>query len=101
MSLATTFFNAMEQFDTQQMEAFGRHGGCREAREMDLSKVAPELARSVTMGNQPTVRESVDAVDGTLHEHFASGPTKQRFQDKWGDMEKDKRQLLLWNFWLE
>lgn len=44
--------------------------------------MAPEIACIVMMGNQPTARDRVNVIYGTMEKCVASGPTKQDFDDE-------------------
>lgn len=72
ISLADMFFKGAELSDYEVMKG-KRHGACREGAEIDSSCMASERADVVTMGNQPTARDRVNAAYGTLQRYSASG----------------------------
>lgn len=78
MSFGGMVFYGMEICDDQLVEASGCHGRCWEGEAIEHSKVASEIARIVTIGNEPTARDNMDTINGKLHGHVESGPTKER-----------------------
>lgn len=57
-------------------------GRCWEEAKANPSKVGPEAASIVIMGNRPTTRDRYDTGYGKMRESLASEPAKQLFQDE-------------------
>ena len=93
-SLAKLYQAGRDLSNDVLMEALGRHGGCWDDCAADPSKVAPEVARILTMGNEPEAMDRVDAVFGKLEEYFATGPAEKLFRDDQGCYRKGPASMI-------